>query len=102
MNASSRTRGILLATASAEGHTSDRVGRGRRPGLIIIGTQLNGNPDYLGPAIVFSLVDLILVLFLSVEIGRHATPTRADDLDPNARPVASGLVQDESAPALPR
>src|SRR4051794_26379021 len=40
-------------------------------GVIIIGTQLNGSPDYLGPAIVFSLVDLIAVLFLSVEIGRR-------------------------------
>ena len=41
-------------------------------GLIIIGTQLHGNAAYLGPAIVFSLVDLILVLFIAVEIGRHA------------------------------
>ena len=44
-------------------------------GLIIIGTQLNGNADYLGPAIVFSLVDLILVLLLSVEIGRRGGST---------------------------
>jgi hypothetical protein len=45
-------------------------------GLIIIGTQLNGNPAYLGPAIVFSLIDLIVVLFLAVEIGRHtASPS---------------------------
>ena len=48
-------------------------GGARRRG-IIVGTQLNGNPDYLGPAIVFSLVDLILVLLLSVEIGRRAAP----------------------------
>jgi predicted Na+-dependent transporter len=41
-------------------------------GLIIIGTQLHGNADYLGPAIVFSLVDLIVVLLLSVEIGRRS------------------------------
>jgi hypothetical protein len=40
-------------------------------GLIIIGTQLNGNSAYLGPAIVFSLIDLIVVLYLAVEIGRH-------------------------------
>jgi BASS family bile acid:Na+ symporter len=46
-------------------------------GLIIIGTQLHGNPDYLGPAIVFSLVDLIAVLFLSVEIGRRGTAPSA-------------------------
>jgi predicted Na+-dependent transporter len=46
-------------------------------GLIIIGTQLNGNSAYLGPAIVFSLVDLIVVLFLAVEIGRHASTATA-------------------------
>lgn len=40
-------------------------------GLIIIGSQLDGNPDYLAPAIVFSLVDLIIVMLISVEIGRH-------------------------------
>lgn len=51
-------------------------------GMIIIGTQLHGNADYLGPAIVFSLVDLILVLFLSVELGRHAGPAPSDDSGP--------------------
>jgi predicted Na+-dependent transporter len=40
-------------------------------GLIVIGTQLHADADYLGPAIVFSLVDLIVVLLLSVEIGRR-------------------------------
>jgi hypothetical protein len=71
-------------------------------GLIIIGTRLNGNPDYLGPAIVFSLVDLILVLLLSVEIGRRATPPDAAATDPNAPPVPAGLGQDRLAPALPQ
>jgi BASS family bile acid:Na+ symporter len=56
-------------------------------GLIIIGTQLGGNPDYLGPAIVFSLVDLIVVLFLSVEIGRHSEPTGSEDAAPSTRPA---------------
>ena len=41
-------------------------------GLIIIGTQLNGNPDYLGPAIVFALVDMVVCMFIAVEIGRKA------------------------------
>ena len=41
-------------------------------GLIIIGTQLNGNPDYLGPAIVFALVDMVVCMFVAVEIGRKA------------------------------
>ncbi len=42
-------------------------------GLIVIGTQLNGNSAYLGPALVFSLIDLIVILFVAVEIGRHTT-----------------------------
>jgi predicted Na+-dependent transporter len=40
-------------------------------GLIIIGTQLNGGAKYIGPAITFSLVDLILPMLLAVEIGRR-------------------------------
>jgi BASS family bile acid:Na+ symporter len=60
-------------------------------GLIIIGTQLHGNPDYLGPAIVFSLVDLIVVLFLSVEIGRRARPStrRSSATHPPATPATA-------------
>jgi predicted Na+-dependent transporter len=41
-------------------------------GLIIIGTQLDGNADYLGPAIVFSLVGFLLPVLLSLELGRAA------------------------------
>jgi hypothetical protein len=41
-------------------------------GLIIIGTQINGNPTYLGPAITFALIDFILPLALAVEIGHRA------------------------------
>jgi predicted Na+-dependent transporter len=40
-------------------------------GLIIIGTQLNGNPAVLGPAIVFALVDMIVCMFVAVEMGRR-------------------------------
>jgi predicted Na+-dependent transporter len=54
-------------------------------GLIIIGTQLNGNSAYLGPAIVFSLIDLIVVLFLAVEIGRH-TGTTTEPSEPQRPP----------------
>jgi BASS family bile acid:Na+ symporter len=43
-------------------------------GLVIIGTQLDGNPNYLGPAIVFALVDMVVCMFVAVEIGRKATP----------------------------
>lgn len=47
-------------------------------GLIIIGTQLHGNAAYLGPAIVFALVDLIVVLAIAVEIGRHTVKSGAE------------------------
>jgi len=43
-------------------------------GLIIIGTQLNGSPDYLGPAITFVLLDFFLPMVLAIEIGRRAQP----------------------------
>jgi len=49
--------------------------------LIIIGTQLHANPDYLGPAIVFALVDMIVAL----EMGR-----RAHAPAPGGQPAASG------------
>ena len=41
-------------------------------GLIIIGTRLHGNPGYLGPAIVFALVDMIVAIFVALEMGRRA------------------------------
>jgi hypothetical protein len=40
--------------------------------LIIIGSQLHGDPSYLGPAITFSLIDFVLPLALAVEIGHRA------------------------------
>jgi len=58
-------------------------------GLIIIGSQLHGNPVYLGPAITFALVDFIVPLALAVEIGHRAgTPEPAPELAPahSARP----------------
>jgi predicted Na+-dependent transporter len=67
--------GALAGRTDAETRTTTGLVSGLRfgsLGLIIIGTQLHGNADYLGPAIVFSLVDLIVVLFLSVEIGRRS------------------------------
>jgi BASS family bile acid:Na+ symporter len=48
-------------------------------GLIIIGSQLDGDPTYLGPAITFALVDFIVPLALAVEIGRGAKSTAPTD-----------------------
>jgi hypothetical protein len=47
-------------------------------GLIIIGTQLDGNPDYLGPAITFALLDFVLPLVLAIEVGRKVQPANKD------------------------
>ena len=41
-------------------------------GLIIIGTQLDSRPDYLGPAITFALLDFVLLLATAFAIGRRA------------------------------
>lgn len=44
-------------------------------GLIIIGTQLNGDSAYLGPAIVFALLDFVIPLVLAIEMGRRGQTT---------------------------
>jgi BASS family bile acid:Na+ symporter len=69
-------------------------------GLIIIGSQLHGDPTYLGPAITFALIDFILPLALAVEIGHG--PGQRQPRDHNAstlryrsigpRPHASGHI----------
>jgi BASS family bile acid:Na+ symporter len=81
--------GGLLGYANPETRTTTGLVSGLRfsaLGLIVIGTQLHGNADYLGPAIVFSLVDLILVLFLSVEIGRRGKSVKPDTAAPRSHP----------------
>jgi predicted Na+-dependent transporter len=65
--------GLLLGGRNAQTRTSTGLVSGLRfgsLGLIIIGTQLGGNPDYLGPALVFALLDLLLPMVLAIEIGR--------------------------------
>jgi predicted Na+-dependent transporter len=67
--------GALVGCADAETRTTTGLVSGLRfgsLGLIIIGTQLHGNAAYLGPAIVFSLVDLIVVFLIAVEVGRRS------------------------------
>ena len=66
--------GMLLGGKSAETRNTTGLVSGLRfgsLGLIIIGTQLGGNPDYLGPAIVFALLDLLVPMVLAIEIGRR-------------------------------
>jgi len=69
--------GLLLgwqdsATRATTGLTSGM--RFGSLGLIIIGTQLGGNPAYLGPAICFALIDLLIPLAVATELGRRSTP----------------------------
>ena len=69
--------GMLLGRKSAETRTTTGLVSGMRfgsLGLIIIGTQLNGNAGYLGPALVFTLLDFVLPLVLAIEIGRKTAP----------------------------
>lgn len=66
--------GTLLGGHSAETRTTTGLVSGMRfgsLGLIIIGTQLNGSSNYLGPALVFTLLDFVLPLLLAIEIGRR-------------------------------
>lgn len=46
-------------------------------GLIIIGTQLGGGADYLGPAITFALLDFLVPFALALELGRKAASAGA-------------------------
>jgi BASS family bile acid:Na+ symporter len=66
--------GLLLGGRRAEiGTTSGLVSviRFGSLGLIIIGSQLHGNPTYLGPAITFTLIDFVLPVAVAVEIGHR-------------------------------
>jgi bile acid:Na+ symporter, BASS family len=73
--------GLLLGWRDSATRTTTGLLSGMRfgsLGLIIIGTQLGGNPVYLGPAICFALIDLLIPLAVAVELGRRAgTATRA-------------------------
>ena len=71
--------GMLLGGKSVETRTTTGLVSGMRfgsLGLIIIGTQLNGNPSYLGPALVFTLLDFVLPLVLAIEIGRKTPASK--------------------------
>ncbi|HEV7495930.1 bile acid:sodium symporter [Baekduia sp.] len=95
--------GGVVGRADPETRTTTGLVSGLRfgsLGLIIIGTQLHGNADYLGPAIVFSLVDLIIVLLLSVEIG-HRSPDPMNS--PGApMPAAGGAGTRSRSPSVRR
>jgi len=67
--------GVLLGGRSAEVRTTTglvSVFHFASLGLIIIGSQLHGNPTYLGPAITLALIDFIVPLAGAVEIDHRA------------------------------
>jgi predicted Na+-dependent transporter len=69
--------GALLGGRSPATRTTTTLVSGMRfasLGLIIIGTQLHGAADYIGPAITFALVTLIVPMVLAMEIGRKVSP----------------------------
>ena len=77
--------GLLLGGRNAEVRTTTglvSVFRFGSLGLIIIGSQLDGDPTYLAPALTFALVDFILPLALAVEIGHRngATPPQTEQV----------------------
>lgn len=41
-------------------------------GLIVIGTQLDGDPAILGPAIVYALIDMVVAIGVGIAIGRRS------------------------------
>ena len=86
--------GMLLGGKSAETRTTTGLVSGMRfgsLGLIIIGTQLNGNASYLGPALVFTLLDFVLPLVLAIEIGRKTpAPKTSAGATATSAPERSG------------
>jgi BASS family bile acid:Na+ symporter len=71
--------GALLGGRNRETRVTTGLVSGMRfgsLGLIIIGTQLDGNASYLGPALVFTLLDFVLPLVLAIEIGRKASTSK--------------------------
>lgn len=63
--------GLLFGRGAAEVQTATLVSGFRfgALGLVIVGTQLGGSPEALGPAITFALVTLAIPLLLALGIG---------------------------------
>jgi len=79
--------GVLLGGKNHQTKTTTGLVSGMRfgsLGLIIIGTQLGGDPNYLGPALVFALLDVLLPIVLALELGRKTPPEQ-----PHGTAVAS-------------
>jgi BASS family bile acid:Na+ symporter len=83
--------GALLGGRDPETRATTTLVSGMRfasLGLIIIGTQLQGAADYIGPAITFALVTLIVPMVLAMEIGRRIRPPTSAER--STEPLAGG------------
>ncbi len=71
--------GLLFGRGSADIQTSTLVSGFRfgALGLVIVGTQLGGAPEAVGPAITFALMTLAIPLVLALGIGRSVTRARS-------------------------
>ena len=56
-------------------------------GLIIITTQLGGNSAYLAPALVFALLDTVLMFGIGIEIGRRHPQQPSTQMPPAPQPA---------------
>ena len=70
--------GLLFGRGSADVETATLVSGFRfgAIGLVIVGTQLGGSPEALGPAITVALVTLTIPLVLALGFGRSKTRTQ--------------------------
>lgn len=66
-----RSRPVRIATCLITGVRFSALG------LIIIGTQLEGAADVLGPALVFGLVNMVSMIVVAIVIGRRPAPAEA-------------------------
>lgn len=72
--------GALVGMRDAQVRTTTGLVTGMRfgsLGLIIIGTQLDGSANYLGPAITFALLDFVIPFLVAIELGRRGASAPA-------------------------
>jgi predicted Na+-dependent transporter len=60
-------------------------------GLVVIATVLNGQGEYMTPALIFALVDTVIPFLLAAEIGRYLTRKSATPSSTPAGEAAHGV-----------
>jgi bile acid:Na+ symporter, BASS family len=67
-------------------------------GLVVISTVLHNQGAYLAPALVFALVDTLLVFLVGAEIGRYVTRAERKPAPGTPAPAAAGPRQAATTP----